>query len=110
MEHAITNHREDPLCVGVVADLSQGSTNAIGRIDIAVMLPQQHAVQIQRPLCILVCLLCVLRLQCRTSCSGFIALQCKEHYACIDVATMLPQQHAVQVQRPFRILFCVSVS
>lgn len=46
MRHAMTDHREDPLCSGVVAHLSQGSTNAIGRVDVPVMLPQQHAVQI----------------------------------------------------------------
>lgn len=38
-----------------------------------------------------------------------IALQCKEHYGCVDVAVMLPQQHAVQVQRPFCILVCFCV-
>ena len=39
-----------------------------------------------------------------------IALQCKERYGCVDVAIVLLQQHATQVQRPLCILVCFCVS
>ena len=39
-----------------------------------------------------------------------IALQCKERYGCVHVVIMLPQQHAVQVQRPYCILVCLCES